>query len=164
MDGNRLNNPWGNLPDDAEENELHLQQVNSSNQAEVKVPKPPPISVYNINIIKLKENISNIKEIQSEIYFKILYDSVQVTTQNFHDYQIVIKQLNNNNAEYTTDPLKGDRNVKICLFGLPELDTAEIKNELSRYNVKPSDIKVITPKNNYAGGARIYLLFFKQMA
>lgn len=160
LDMNRKKDPnyWAMLADECEEYVIGSDKA----EVQVKVEKPPPISVYKVKMSDIKPKILAIEKMQSEVNFKIMYDSIQVITQCIHDYTLVISYLNSSCIEYTTHPLKGDRNVKICLFGLPEMDTKDIVNELKRFNVVPFDIKVITPRTNYGGGARIYLLFFKR--
>lgn len=160
MEEFRANNTSFNmLQDDVEEHELHQIQPQSK---PVAISKPPPVTVYNKRLSELRTMLDAVQGRQSEVTYRILHDSINIITQSEHDFLLVKQKIDEEDLEYNTHPLKSERNVKICLFGLPEIDTKDLKNELERFNLKPFDIKVISPKNNYGNGVKIYLLFFKR--
>lgn len=158
MDSNR----FGGLMDGVEEHELQHTNSNNNSDSVQKISKPPPIVVYNINIEKLMKKIKNNTQTKDNVMYKILHNSIQVICQNESDYDIIKNYCDAKSIEYSSHPLKGDKNVKVCLFGLPNIPTNDLKDELNSYNVKPFDIKVMTPKKEYGGGCKIYLLFFKR--
>lgn len=150
------NNRFNVLEDGVTENEIQCSN------AAAKPQKPPPITVTDIEVAVLKAAIDTTNT-KSEVYFKVLHDSVKIITQNHDDFKTVNDFCVSKQYECNTHPYRSDQNLKICLFGLPEVNIDKLKAELLKYEVTPHDIKTITPKKPYGKGSlKIYLLFFKR--
>ena len=162
-------NQYGILRDDVPDSELNQRvkrRRRGDNTADINQPviptvtKPPPITVSDIRISELKKSMSELELSSNDIYFKLIRDDVQVFVSNVDDFKKIRDHFQKNDYHYNTHPLKDDKNVKVCLFGLPEVSIDELKVELKNYNLVPHDIKTIIPIKG--GGSRIYVLFFKR--
>lgn len=140
---------------------------------EVKVKKPPPIETLNkklneiIEIIKTCKNLTCASAIQYRLSVtKIdnkMRETVKIYTENSSDFNVLQKHLDQVNVEYSTHPLHGDKKLKICLYGLYDMQPDLIKSEIKKlFTIEPCDIKKIKPKNEYSGDSRIHILYFKK--
>jgi transposase len=125
-------------------------------------PKPPPITVTNINIRELGEKLKpfvigkdNIKIQLSSIGIKIF-----VSTEN--EFVRLKKFCDDIKIEYFTHALKSEKLNKIVLYGLPEMEIAELKGELNNLKLFPVDIKKLLIKEPKYDIQCHYLLYFKK--
>lgn len=126
-------------------------------------PKPPPISVKGLKMDDVMANVSKVPELTSEVFYTMGKGEIKVIPGSEEDFAKIKKHFSTVNVPYSTHPLKADRNVKVCLFGLPEMDIKYIKDALLQHQISsPHDIKMITPKNSNVDGPRIYVVFFKR--
>lgn len=139
--------------------------------SEPRVKKPPPIEVSNKRLSELKSIISDLKDIKSEIQYRLtttkfndkMRETIKIYTQSDEDYVAIGKCLEQKKLEFSTHPLYDDKKIKICLYGLDTVAIDQIKGEVKRLmNVEPADVKMLEPKDGYTGESRIYLLYFKR--
>ena len=150
--------PFQNLNDDVTEHEI----INNR-YIPPKGKKPPPITIFDINIVSLRNKLSTIKEINSEkLLIRLTQHGTKIFTQNNTDFNMLKEYCKQNKISCYTHTLHDDRKIKICLYGLYKMNTDILKKELHKHNVKPSDIKIIEKRNQnvrYPDDC-IYLLYF----
>lgn len=138
---------------------------------EPKVKKPPPIELFGVKISEIKTKIDSCENLTCEVDYRIsatkvekgVRETVKVYPKNNQDYTILKQFFSEQRLEYSSHPLFDDKKVKICMYGLIEMDVEEVKTELKKYfGVVPCDIKMIKPKDDNKTQTRIYILYFKK--
>lgn len=134
-----------------------------------KARRPPPIEIYALKLSVVKTGIGKLglKDVEFRLVVlktdKNTRENIKVYTHNNDDYNRVKQWCDDNKIQYHSHPLYDDRTVKICLYGLCEIETADIKKEIgTKFKVIPTDVKLITPKKGHPGQSRIYVLYFKK--
>lgn len=129
-----------------------------------KASKPPPITVFDVNIVNLKNKLSQIKNIDlSKIFIKLTQHGTKINVHTNDEFNIVRKFCIDNEINFFTHTLKEERNLKICLYGLWNMSTDELENELNSLGINPREIKIINLKNKRYSDQVIYLLYFWKM-
>lgn len=94
--------------------------------------KPPPITVFDVNIVTLKNKLSLIKSIDlSRIYIKLTQHGTKINVHTNEDFTIVRKFCIDNKIKFFTHTLREERNLKICLYGLWNMNVIDLKKELN---------------------------------
>lgn len=160
-------------------------QSNMDTTVTVKVKKPPPIELATLKLSEIQKKIKNCQNLTCDVQYRIsvttiedkVRETVKIYAQNNQDFTVIKNHLNTNNIEYSTHPLHDDKQVKICMYGLNEVNTADLKSEIGKFvktkdesksndkfflHVGPSEIKMITPRKGFIGESRIYILYFKK--
>lgn len=156
-DNNRLNI----LPDDDSGDEGTV--VSNRN----KPPKkPPPIIISGAKIAEIKTSLNTLlvgKKNSEHAEFKLSGNNIHVYAKNVSDHKEIIKHCKTNTLQFNTHQLYDERRVKICLYGLTEISTDEIKNELiNKHQITPADIKMLKTNPKIQSKSRIYLLYFRK--
>lgn len=133
--------------------------------------KKPPIEVQNIKLSELSELMESIKGVECNLQYRLsiikyeknVKETIKIYAQTDKDYETVKKACIENKLEFNTHPLYGDKKIKICMYGLVEVDTETVKSELKKYfGVEPCEIKMIKPADGYKGESRVYIIYFKK--
>jgi hypothetical protein len=127
-----------------------------------KTAKPPPLTVTKINIVELEEKLKSFAINKSEIKFRLTKYGTKVFVNTNELFQKVKSFFIANNIEFFTHTLKEDRHTKIVLYGLPDLEIDDIKNELNDLDFNPDDIKKLNIKEQRYDFQCNYILYFKK--
>lgn len=162
--GSRFNQ----LADDVNEHEM----INNDNDTSInsryipKNKKPPPITVFDISIMSLRNKLSLIKDIdQEKLLIRLTQHGTKIFVKNNVEFNIMKEFCIKNKISCYTHTTYEERRIKICLYGLFKMDCELLKNELmNKYKVKPLDIKIIQKKtqNKRYDDECIYLLYFQK--
>lgn len=100
-----------------------------------RTSKPPPISVFNIQIKKMNKLLESVLFI-SDYYIKKINDTkFNIILKNIEDFVKVTKLLTKTKTEYYTYTPKDSKKQSFVLKGLgSEFEPEEIKKELLQYN------------------------------
>lgn len=163
------NNQYNVLPVDSNNPELpnHFQDMDTDDEVtsetgNQKSPKPPPIVVANLNIKEVQRVITSVKNIKNDVQYKLTDRDIRIHAKEESDYLLIKNHLQSHNFEFYTHPLQGEKKVKVCMYGLYEIETDSVKNELNKLGVITSEVKMMQPKESYNGDQRIYILYFKK--
>ena len=117
--------------------------------AKIKIPKPPPIFVAGVKVIKPLIDLLR-KICSKDFFFKIQSNSeVKVQTNNEEDYRKVVQELTLKNTEFHTYKPKQLRNFRVVLRGIhPATDIDDLKQELETLNFKVASIHNIKNRLN----------------
>jgi hypothetical protein len=127
-----------------------------------KPSKPPPITVTQLNIVELEEKLQLFSIDKSEIKFRLTKYGTKVFVNTNESFQKLKSFFLANNIQFYSHTLKEDRHTKFVLYGLPELEISDIKNELNALNFHPEDIKKLTIKEQKYDFHCNYILYFKK--
>lgn len=127
-----------------------------------KSPKPPPIMLPRAKLSEVAKHINNVADKKNPVQFKLTDDDVRILCQCEEDFKLITKHLINNQIEFCTHPLRGEKKLKICLYGLNEVNEDALISALKEKNLNVTSVKMIKPKDGYRGEARIYILYFNK--
>lgn len=154
------NNIFRQLQDNVTESEMQNIPTTSNHQATSKA-KPPPITIFGLQIVSLKAKLSKIKNFDSTtLHIKITQHGIQVHTKDTNQYSILYTYCKDNKIQFHTHTLRDHRKIKICLYGLWRMDLNDLVVELKRLGIAPADIKTIEIKRKRYDEQCIYLLYF----
>lgn len=146
----RSNNVFDSLNRNSEGPEIHQKQ-----------PKIPPITVSGVDILKLKEKLANVDGFDGKnLKFKLTEKGIKIFTNTAKDHAIIKNQCIRAKFECFTHTYEEDKKIKMCLYGLYDINPDTIRAELSSKNVKTADIKLLKPKKSTESSRRIYIVFF----
>lgn len=143
--------------------ESHNQNSETQGGLSKKNPKPPPIILPNTKLSDVMKHVSEAVDQKSTVQYKVTDSDTRILAQNETDFVLIRKHLTDKEIPFCTHPLRAEKKVKICLYGLVEMDCNTLKDELKKSDVHPAEIKMINPKGGYTGEARIYILYFNKL-
>lgn len=161
---------WGNNPKFKQQRTTNSQYENRfqelsdnddsvSDESEFRelAVKIPPIIVDSIhsfsNVIKLLGE--NCKYKRMSVGTKVMPNTLAI-------YEDIIKHLQEKGITFYTHPVKDQNKFKLILFGLPQMNTKAILDEIkATFNIEPINIKEITTARTTADDA-IYMLEFNR--
>lgn len=165
MNGNRINSGYysvlteeGNIKEDCQ----NQGSGPSSMEVVKKTPKPPPIIIPGSKLTDIQGHVAKATGLEHTVQYKITDSDTRIYVGSEKDFLLLKKFLSNRNVQYCTHPLRGDKKTKVCVYGLNEMDSATLMDELEKFGVAPAEIKMITPKNGHKGQSRIYILYYKK--
>lgn len=126
-----------------------------------KLRPPPPITVTNVSIAVLKDKLANIKD-NNELKYKIIQNGIKIFSPNIETFKLVNDFCKDNNLHGFSHTPKDEQHVKVCLYGLWKMDSELIKNELSKSDVHPIQVKQLTLKEPRYKDQAIYLVYFQR--
>lgn len=127
-----------------------------------KEPKPPPIILPGSSYNDVIKHVGIALPNTTNISYKITDGDTRILAQTSADFIKIKDHLIKNKVPFCTHPLRSEKRVKICLYGLIEMKCETLKAELNKQNVNVAEIKMISPKSGYKGEARIYILYFNK--
>jgi len=139
----RQTSMFENLNDDVTEHEIINNGINGPSLNSRYVPpkgkKPPPITVTNISIMDLRNQLSLVKDIdQQKLLIKLTQHGIKIFCQNNIEFKILKEFCIRNEINHYTHTLHDERRIKICLYGLFKMNIETLKNELLTLHKKKS--------------------------
>ena len=154
------NNIYNGLPVDPMD-DVSIQNTDSHQISSHKIPKPPPVTVFDINIVKLTELLKQIKDFNyNTTQVKLTQHGIKIHVINNTQHVILCDFLNSKHMQYYTHSLRENKRVKICLYGLWNMNAEELKKELNVLGIVPVEIKILEIRNKKYADQCIYLLYF----
>lgn len=149
-------NTFGDLTDDDPG-----EQVIINKRLRVSKPKlPPPIVVHNLTSIQINELIRKCPISDDKVRRKLTQHGVKLYVDTVDEFKTLRDFLNKSNTIYYTYTLDEEKRTKIVLYGLPSMDEREIALELSKYEVKPVEVRKFKIKKSRYQEHTNYLLYF----
>lgn len=135
-----------------------FELLNTKNYSKIKkvnsLPKPAPIVITNGVSAALKDALS---KLNIKYYMKLQSVGTKFFFETIEHRNIFEQFIKTADCEFYSHPSSNDKNLKIVLGGLPEIDPDAIIEDLSEnYNISPLKISAI--KSNRE--SKLYLLFF----
>ena len=155
-------NSYDSLTD--ESIEFHLANEAMKRKAPIrkstKITKPPPLTVFNFPI----------KDVKSELVFlgiqghelKITNYGTKIFTNTNEDFKTIKNHFISKKREFYTHTLNEDRTNKFVIYGLHDMDTIDITNELTLNKIDPCNVKKLQIKKPQREEHTLYLIYFKK--
>lgn len=123
---------------------------------------PPPITIENVRIVQLRQQISTVIQDASKITYKVGNNTVKIFAANFTVYESIRKFcVENNFAGFSHTP-REERLIRFCLYGLWSMETEILKNELKKLKIEPCKIRELTLRNRKYDDQAIFVISFKR--
>lgn len=155
-------NSYESLTDESVEFHLAKEALRrkSPTAKTVKLSKLPPITVFNIPITQIKNELAALG-IQGHEIKITKYGTKIFASTNEH-----FKQIKNffitNKKEFYTHTMREEQTNKFVIHGLHDIDVSEISNELISKKINPCDIKKLVIKKPRQETQLLYLVYFKK--
>lgn len=134
--------------------------------------KPPPIVISGLKMDDVKGIVKFLidsKKVKENAEYKLSGANVHVYAKSVSDHEEIITYCKSKSLQFNSHQLADERKIKICLYGLTDMKTEDIKNELiNNYKITPIDVKQLKPKDKTDANSqrqtesRIYLLYFRK--
>lgn len=118
---------------------------------------PPPLVILGQKITELKSNLLALNI--NDYSIKLTSDGARVFTRNADDYKKVKVSLIEAKTSFFTHRLREEQTSKFVIYGLPKVDTNDIKTELIEAKLCPAEVKQMTTKKSNENSA-IYVIYF----
>jgi PHD/YefM family antitoxin component YafN of YafNO toxin-antitoxin module len=158
---NRFGNLTQSAANEVNDVDLHAQTSTSAElnktQGNRKIKtKPIYITNQNFNVI-----ITKVKELKIEKFqLKIISGGLRLMVEDVEDFKKVKMQLSNSQIEFYTFDLADEKQFKVCLYGLPQCETTEVKKAIEAKGLKPADVKQLNIKKRRYDDEAIYIVYF----
>lgn len=139
--------------------------VPTQNQAKrirpVKIKAPPPFVVQGKSITEIHNLIQLTNIPQQNIKKQLTQFGTKIFVSTNEEHLTLKNALDANKFDFFTFSLEEQRTTKLVLYGLPDLNLDELKNELKSFaKLEPSNItKMHIRRERYSGQCN-YLLYF----
>lgn len=150
-------NQFEPLSDD-DEGELPSASAQSKKPSKVRLP---PIFIMDSTISDIFKLLKNCSTPQSEDFLlKRNKSSVQLLTKSKDVFDKTISTLKSKNVPFFTHGTSDNVPAKFVLSGLPLAELSKLKDELTRVNINPSDVKVLSTTKTSQDTYALYVLYF----
>lgn len=155
------NNLYTSLNDNVVGPEVNIN--NTRNNPPQKVSKPPPITVFDIDINNLNKKLSEISTLNRfKTQIKLTQYGTKIYVQDDKQHETVKKYFIDKGIQFFTHTLRDERNIKVCLYGLWRMEVNDLKVELNALGIQPKEIKRLEIRNKRYDDQCIYLLYFSK--
>ena len=162
ISGMETSNSYESLTDESIEYHIAKESLKrkTPNKVNLKEPKLPPITVFNIPIATVKHDLTTIGIKDHEI--KITQYGTKIFPKTNVDFKRIKNHFITNKKEFYTHTLREEQTNKFVIHGLHDIDVSEICNELNLKNINPSEIKKLYIKKPKQDTQILYLVYFKK--
>ena len=146
--GSRRNywSPLQCLPDSDTDNENDVEKMDDSaspSNSNKKV-QIPPIKLLQKSCEYVHTTLKSLNILDYSI--KKMSIGIKIMCESMNSYNLVLGKLIADNCQYFTHALKSEKAFKVILYGLSEINTTELKNELIKLGLLCKEVKMITKK------------------
>jgi hypothetical protein len=152
------NNTFGILLNN--ENEVITTKTTKKTSSKPKVSKIPEIKVFGVKYAELQSLLGTLEI--SNIQLRLTQESIRVILHSSDDFNAVVALLRVSDKEFFTHELPELRKVRFVLFGVPDLDTQYIMDDLKVKGVFPDEIRKMKLKNRRYDEEANYILYFSR--
>lgn len=152
------NNIYQRLPqDDTGDDNPLLKRTRPNPQK-----SPPPIIVYNLKPSEVSKFIQNSGIAQEKIKIQLTPNGTKLFAQSIEEFLLLKTKLSEAKVNYYTYTLPEEKNTKIVLYGLPNMEAEAVKTLLNAERLNPTEVKKLKIRNARYDEQANYLLYFKR--
>lgn len=128
-----------------------------------KPPKeiaPPPITIPDMNISQVFGECNKLTLTKNNVKFIITNDGIKIYCRLVEEFQKIQTHLLTSSIKFYTHMLKNQKQTKIVLYGLPNMEIASIRAKMLEHNLEPAEIKMLNIRNPRYTDQCHYLIYF----
>lgn len=133
-----------------------------NNEKDEQQPKTkvrcPPIVVYGKTVVEINNIMATLGIGPDDYTLRLGKERIQIQTKCKQRFTTVVDALKSDDVRFYTHGTSDATPIKIVLYGLPNFDLEEIKEELKINEISPLDVKLLHSSNR--GDSALYLLTF----
>jgi hypothetical protein len=124
--------------------------------------KLPPITITEININQVFEELEKLQIQKGDFEFTINQAGIKLFIKSLEKYNLIKNRFVEAHIKFYTHSLLENQKIKFVLYGLPDMELDDVKKMLAEKKLNPSDIKKMTIKYKKFDGHCNYLLYFEK--
>lgn len=141
---------------------LDIDDDNESFKSSSRPTKPPPIFIKGNSRAQVDKILSTLQAERSNFLSKLIPGGVKVFASDTANHILLREHLKACQVKFQTHALREEQMTKVVLHGLHSMELSVLKDELSRLEIFPAEIKTLAIRKKLNDDHCVYLLYFSK--
>jgi hypothetical protein len=123
-------------------------------------PKPPPFNIKGKSFAEVQQILAATNIPREKFQTKLTPQGIRVFAENDEVYQQINAKLKATETKFFTHQLRNEQTTKFVLHGLYKMTENELQEKLVEAKINPSQVKILTVRQQKYSDHCVYLLHF----